>query len=308
MKKKIWLYLSSFLIIFPFFTNIALADMGPKPSVDIDFKGLEGETYYVTLISKEESTGPYSKDKEISDLDMDKINGFNKFKESDDKDGYFFLGYLNLLNGNDNFSWGYYPPRTFKLKLYFPNRNLVLTSHPMKQYAFNSHYTADFSKKNLDNFDKTDNIYMKNGKDINLYKSYSHAKAIISLLMRIIVTISIEILIAYAMFKPNAFQLNVIWLTNIFTQIILNIGLSIVDYKLGGFAFIFFFIVFEILVFIIEAIIYKKKLNSPGIKNKNQSDINTSLYALVANLSSFVLGFGIHKLISYIYILLKGIN
>ncbi len=307
MKKKLYLYISSFLLIFPFFTNVALADMGPKPSVVIDFKGLEDEVYYVTLISKEEPIGPYSKDKEISELDKDKINGFNKFKESEDKDNFYFLGYLDLLEGDKTFTWGYYPPKVFKLKIYFPNRDLMLTSQTMKQYAFNSHYTADFTSKNLDNFLETDNIYMKNGKDVDLHKSYSHLKAIISLLLRIILTISIEILIAYAMFKPNAQQLNVIWLTNIFTQILLNIGLSIVDFKLGGFAFIFFFIVFEILVFIIEASIYKKKLNSPGIKNKNQSDINTTAYALVANLASFAIGFGIHELISYLYRFLQGI-
>lgn len=34
--------------------------IGPKPSVVIDFKGLENEKYYVTLLSEVSSTGPHS--------------------------------------------------------------------------------------------------------------------------------------------------------------------------------------------------------------------------------------------------------
>ena len=37
------------------------ADMGPKPSVVVRFHGIDPEIrYYVTLMAKEESTGPYS--------------------------------------------------------------------------------------------------------------------------------------------------------------------------------------------------------------------------------------------------------
>ena len=35
----------------------AKADMGPKPSVRITFTGIEGETYYGTLLSERRSTG-----------------------------------------------------------------------------------------------------------------------------------------------------------------------------------------------------------------------------------------------------------
>ena len=36
----------------------AKADIGPKPSVRITFTGIEGETYYGTLLSERRSTGP----------------------------------------------------------------------------------------------------------------------------------------------------------------------------------------------------------------------------------------------------------
>ena len=41
----------------------ARADTGPKPSVRITFTGLEGESYYGTLLSERSSTGPASADR-----------------------------------------------------------------------------------------------------------------------------------------------------------------------------------------------------------------------------------------------------
>ncbi len=42
------------------FPNTAKADIGPKPSVVIDFNGLDEKTYYATLLSSEKSTDPFS--------------------------------------------------------------------------------------------------------------------------------------------------------------------------------------------------------------------------------------------------------
>ena len=70
-----------------------------KPSVVIDFKGLEDENYYVTLLSKTDSTGPYSAITkgpgytmyESGDEDYDV---FLKFAGYEDGDGYYFLQYF----------------------------------------------------------------------------------------------------------------------------------------------------------------------------------------------------------------------
>jgi hypothetical protein len=60
MKK-----IASFLLAFVAFLIVspvsAHADTGPTPSVVIEFKGLpQAGDCYVTLLSKSESTGPYS--------------------------------------------------------------------------------------------------------------------------------------------------------------------------------------------------------------------------------------------------------
>lgn len=75
-------------------------DMGPKLSVVINFKGLEGMTYYVTLLSERESTGPYSAIKDKEELKdyyqeyMGDYEVFLKFVEYRDADGFSFLSYF----------------------------------------------------------------------------------------------------------------------------------------------------------------------------------------------------------------------
>ena len=59
MKRKVFAFLLCFVLVMAM-PITARADMGPKPSVRIEFTGIEGETYYGTLLSKHNSTGPAS--------------------------------------------------------------------------------------------------------------------------------------------------------------------------------------------------------------------------------------------------------
>ena len=56
MKRKVFAFLMCFVLVMAM-PITARADMGPKPSVRIEFNGIEGETYYGTLLSKHNSTG-----------------------------------------------------------------------------------------------------------------------------------------------------------------------------------------------------------------------------------------------------------
>ena len=74
----------------------ARADMGPKPSVRIEFTGIEGETYYGTLLSKHKSTGPASAWNGSPEYAHYKPGDegyeiWHKFVEYQDTDGYYFL-------------------------------------------------------------------------------------------------------------------------------------------------------------------------------------------------------------------------
>lgn len=73
----------SILLCLPLFTLSASADMGPKPSVEISFVGLENETYYVTLLGTSKS-GPWDSNEEYYEDDpllADIANKFNSFQD-----------------------------------------------------------------------------------------------------------------------------------------------------------------------------------------------------------------------------------
>ena len=59
MKRKVFVFLMC-LVLLMAMPITASADMGPKPSVRIEFTGIQGEDYYGTLLSLRDSTGPAS--------------------------------------------------------------------------------------------------------------------------------------------------------------------------------------------------------------------------------------------------------
>jgi hypothetical protein len=59
MKKFVRSLLLCIVALKAVVPTIAYADVGPKPSVVVAFRGLQ-DNCYVTLLSKTESTGPYS--------------------------------------------------------------------------------------------------------------------------------------------------------------------------------------------------------------------------------------------------------
>lgn len=127
MTKLSVMLLSVLALILLMFPVTAYADMGPKPSVVIDFSGFEGETYY--------------------------------------------------------------PPRQFKILLYFPERNhFIVSDQSYERYAFDSYFTAKAYS--------SDGLTSKQTDSISVVKSYHYADELLSLLVRIILTIAIEVLIA----------------------------------------------------------------------------------------------------------------
>lgn len=252
------------------------ADMGPKPSVNIEFPNTDGN-FYVTLLSKHDTTGPYSHDsleyyrKESEKNGDETLTAFDKIAAYNDKDGFYFVGHMERCDSENGFSWGYYPPYTFKILVYFPATDSFAVSEIMDRYAFDSYYTATVS-----------------GGEVTTEKNYAYFPEILEMLARILITLLIELLIALPFGFFAGKRRNVVIITNVITQVLLNVSLNVISYSGGWMVQMFAYFLIELAVFVIEGVVYTimfKKDGQPVPKTWK-----TWLYSLTANAASFVIG------------------
>lgn len=292
--KKIKYYIYTLVLILFISTPItAQADIGPKPSVVVEFAGLEQEEYYVTLLSEKDSTGPWSAGDSYYDY-MGDESVFDRFCEYIDADGYYFLSFIEECSEDDTFEWTYYPPHKFKILVYFPEYDsFYCDENVYERYAFDSYFTVEVNG--------AETLDMEISEELTLHteKTYDFTWEIVSLVARVVLTIAIEVLIALLFSYRNKKALIVIGLTNVFTQVILNVLLNVFNYYDGHYAFVFHYIWMECVVFVIEGIIYDKAIGR--VNSDTGKALHPYLYAAVANLASLIVGIWIAKLIPGIF-------
>lgn len=283
------------MMIFPI---TASADTGPKPSVRIAFENLGDEECWGTLLSRKPSTGPSSAwdGNEEDARHNENPNGqydwqdfgydvWKAFVDYDEKDDFYFLQEAWKINETKELDWTYYPPNEFKILLYFPETGEYAVSGVYERYAFDSYFTVnmDGAKLSVDY-----NEELSSDDRLNAYKSYNYGVEIGSLVARIIITIVIEMAIALIFGYREKKQFLLLAGVNSGTQIILNVLLNIINYNSGEMAFVVFYVLFELVVFVIEAILFYHLLNKISIKQKPKW--LAVVYALVANVVSFGAG------------------
>ena len=287
LRKMISLLICMILIISLPVT--AKADIGPKPSVRITFTGIEGETYYGTLLSERRSTGPATAWNGYEDYrDWKPENEkpiWEKFISYEDTDGYYFLQEWWDCSKSNQLNWTYYPPNPFKILLYFPETDSFYVSDIYDRYAFDSYFTVDLSE------------YATT--PITARQSYDYKWELISLAARIVLTIVLELAIALVFGYREKKALAFLAIVNVITQVTLNVALNIINYKSGSMGFTFAFICMEIVVFAIEAIAYKSLLQR--FSTAEQEKRRGVSYALVANTASFAIGLWLAHLIPGIF-------
>lgn len=270
MRKRITALLLAALALLPVLVLPALADSGPKPSVYLSFRGLEGTECYATLLADRPDIGPWYVDQEYHPwLAEDGISRelFDSFQGHSVEDWYF-VGLLFNCTGGKDLSWTYYPPDPFRVLLYFPKEDRWLLSEPCDRYAFASYYTADVDLTG----DGSLTVTPERGREAGTF------------LLRLAVTLAAELLIALPFGLRKRRQLAVIAGTNVLTQLGLNLFLSAV---MGGWLLrvLFLYLLAEAAVFLAEAGVYTRLLREPGLDGKR-----LTLYAFAANLASFLLG------------------
>lgn len=300
MKKILFIRIICFIIILVSFPILTYADIGPKPSVHIMFDNMGDEPCYGTLLLKKDSTGPQSawdgNDEHIYNYDLD-IDIWRAFAEYEDTDGYYFLQIGWNVSETKEIAWTYYPPTPFKILLYYPETDRYVVSGIYERYAFDTYYTVDMDGTEIGSVDYNNNL--SNDNRITAYRSYNYRVEIMSLIARIIFTILIEMMIALAFGFRKKKQLLLLFGVNTATQIILNVLLNIINYNSGEWAFVVFYVLFELVVFVIEAVIYCKLMNKWSEKTKKNWFY--IVYSLVANAVSFGLGIFIAQLLPGIF-------
>lgn len=271
--KRLLPFLLLFTLLLPM---TASADTGPKPSVNVEFRGLEGQTYYATLLSETDSTGPWSHSHEYYDYygDPDVWKAFNGYE---DPDGFYFIGCFEDCSADHTFSWTYYPPQVFKVLLYFPETDtFAVTEDTYARYAFDSYFKVNARAA------------PETGLVAPLHKDYPFGQEALSFLARVVLTLAAEVALALVFGFRAKKQLKTIFWVNLATQVLLNLLLNFINYRSGSLAFTLNYVWMEAVVFGLEGLVYAatlKKWDRDPEKKRHPW-----VYALTANGTSFALG------------------
>ena len=134
--RRIWGMVCLLLVLAAGLALPAAADVGPKPSVEVVFQGLEGRRYYVTLLGNVPQYGPWSAEEEYLDWKGDP-EAWEAFAAYPAPEGWYFLGNYADCTETGRFVWSYYPPETFYVLVWLPEEDRCLRSvQPVSRYAF----------------------------------------------------------------------------------------------------------------------------------------------------------------------------
>ncbi len=294
----------------------ASADMGPKSSAHIKFENMGDELCYATLLSSEEFTdrhcawqgNDYSQYTGSTDFEI-----WRAFVEYQDPDGYYYLQETWRVDLEKGFIWDIIPPEEFKILLYYPETNTFISSGIYETYAFDSYFTVDMEGIDISAEQNTKEL-------LKAKKSYNYWFEILAFIVRVGITLFIEIAIAKIFDYHHKKQLKLITITNLATQCALNLLLGVVNFHGGFMLFYFAYFACEFGVLVAEIAVYDRysldtlfDYEEPKEELVEESDIETdneydyeseddyvytpaqtkrsTKYAIAANIVSFIAGY-----------------
>lgn len=269
MKLKKFLFIISIsLIMFISLDVNVYADMGPKPKTIINITGIEGE--YVAAFAAKNASGPnfdyqswYKAYQEGYNHHID----YNPIMEYSDEDGYKWITTYYKCEGDSEISFNYYRPDIFKLVIYKDDK-LYKVTDVIECYAFTSKYEINFNDNN---------------QTIKIKNIYPYFKEVLLFILRISITLAIEIGLFFLFRLYTKRNILVVGITNIITQLILNVVLNVYLYFCGSLSALFVYFYLEIFILLIETNVYL-------IFTRNKNKFLVLLYGILANILSFVIG------------------
>lgn len=276
MRKRLLPFLLCLALTGALLPLAALADTGPKPSVRVSFENMGEELCYGTLLSKESSTGPASawngREENIYDEGEGGRPIWEAFQTYADPDGFYFLQWWWPCSPDRPLEWTYYPPKTFKVLLYYPETDTYRVSGVYERYAFHSYFTTDAAQSG----------------SLVLEKEGDYVGEGLSLLARLVLTLCVELGVALLFGLRGRRLLLAVAGVNVATQIFLNAALSWVGYRMGGRDLMGAYLLLEAGIFAAEGLVYCLLFPRLGGEETKK---RVWPYALTANLCSFLGGF-----------------
>lgn len=260
--KKIMIFVLLIISIIAIPTNV-FADTGPKPSIDVKIKNLKTKNYIVDLFvydkeAAKKDEGPTSFSKtgltDEEEQQLYKLN-YDGWISVSTRAGRIIFSDCKGNKKHINY-FGYFgTPEVYKIVIINKDTGEVKISKKIVRKEFNSKVTVDYN--NMKVVETNINI----------------VKMLIKISLALILTIVIELLIAL-LFKTGNYT--TIAVTNLISNVLLQ-GLLLIF--IGD--YIPAFIIGEILVIGAELLVYL-------LKFKNISKTKTTIYTLVANLTTIL--------------------
>lgn len=294
-KRTLRFVLAALLCALLLLPPLAHADTGPKPSVRVSFTGLGDRLCYATLLSEKSSTGPSSAydgnpahayHKGTEDWHTLEEATWRAFVDYADPDGYYFLQEGWQVSDTEELAWTYYPPNHFKVLLYFPDSGTFLSSEKLETHAFHSYFDAAVSAASISTA-KDQASSDAASAAVEVERNYNYTAEVVSLLVRIVITLAVELGLALLFGFRRKKQFLTITVVNVITQVLLNVALFFVNYRSGFMMFVFYYVILELTVFGLESLLFCRLLRRDEAKPATGRIV---LYALCANVSSFAIG------------------
>ncbi len=275
VKKRLISLLACFALALavPF---AAFADIGPKPEVTVQTTGLSGDCW-VTLLAEETVIGPWHETEKgtVAAVEPEEAPVLDAFDAFEDPDGYHFLQWFDRVQDASPATWSYMAPKHFKILFWFPESGSYAVTEKLDRYAYSAVYRVDFS-----GFDPAAGEVQ----NVAAQKNYDYAGETLGLAARFVLTLAVELLIALPFGYLKQQYLRVLLIANLATQLALNLALNLTAYYSGSLAMWVFYPLYELAVFIVEAVVFRLAFKPEAGKG------HPVLYAFVANAASYAFG------------------
>lgn len=278
------------------------ADMGPKPTSEIEIIGMQGPYYFDLLVEKSADVVRVLTETQITNqikydyYSEEYPSVLNGYRDDDGFASYTLYTdmphYMSQDDTNPNlFSIGYFAaPSVFKIALVTETGALIVSDIIHKQ-NFNAHFIYDLTNETINETAIDHPIYNGYG---DTTEEIPFIQMLIQTLICVIGTLIIEIGLLFAFGYRTKDSYKKAILINLLTQTILAFMITY-GYVFWGNIFGALGVLFvgEIVVFISEILLFRRTLNE-------QSKTKATIYALVANFTSLIFGFLSIGLLAYL--------